>query len=207
MREEKGDNVIESVKAVRQAVGPDITLMIDVHYTWSPRQAVEKAKELEQYNVNWLEEPVWPVDDYDALGYLKDRSNILIAAGESEYTHYGFKEMISKRVVDIIQPDVTMSGGILECRKIFALAEAWNLQIATHSYCSGPGMTATIHLSLSNMRSEYVEMRYNPPEESFIQPCLRPEKGYVTVPDKPGLGVEINEDVVQKYPFKGAYYV
>ncbi len=89
------------------------------------------------------------MDDYDGLAYVKDRSNIMIAAGENEYTHYGFREMIAKRAVDIVQPDLTKSGGILECRKILALAEAWNLQIATHSLYFGPGIAATLHFSLS----------------------------------------------------------
>ena len=207
MREDKGDDTIEYVKAARQAVGPDVTLMVDAHSAWTPRQAVKKTRELEQYDVYWLEEPIWPVDDYDGLAYVRDRSNILIAAGESEYTHYGFKEMISKRAVDLVQPDAIIQGGIMELRKIFALAEAWNLQISTHSYYTGPGMAATIHLSLSNMRSEFVEIRQLPPRESFIQPSLRPVDGYVTVPNKPGLGVEINEDVVGKYTMsKGADY-
>lgn len=192
---------MESVKAVRQAVGSDIVLMVDVNGAWTPRQAVERVKELEQYGVLWLEEPVSPMDDYDGLAYVKDKSNILIAAGENEYTHYGFREMIVKRAVDIIQPDVIKSGGILECRKIFALAEAWNLQIATHSFYFGPGVAATLHLSLSNMRSEYIEINALPLEASFIQPSLRPEKGYFTAPDKPGLGVEIDEDVVKRNPY------
>lgn len=207
MREDKGDDTIKYVEAVRQAVGPDITLMVDAHSAWSPRQAVEKTRQLEQYDIYWLEEPIWPVDDYDGLAYVRDRSNIRIAAGESEYTHYGFKEMITKRAVDVVQPDAIIQGGIMELRKIFALAEAWNLQISTHSYYTGPGMAATIHLSLSNMRSEFVEIRQLPPKESFIQPSLRPEEGYVTVSDKPGLGVEIDEEVVSKYAMsKGADY-
>ncbi len=193
---------IESAKAVRQAVGYDTVLMFDANGAWwSLRQAVEKAKELEQYGVLWLEEPVWPVDDYDGLAYVKNKTDILIAAGENEYTHYGFREMIAKRAVDFIQPSVTRSGGILECRKIFALAEAWNLQIEPHSPYLGPGLAATLHLSFSNMRTEYVEIKYSPPEAPFIQPSLRPERGYVTVPDKPGLGIEINEDVVKRYPY------
>ena len=115
--------------------------------------------------------------------------------------------MITRRAVDLVQPDPIIQGGIMELRKIFALAEAWNLQISTHSYYTGPGMAAAIHLSLSNMRSEFVEIRQLPPEKSFIQPSLRPEKGYVTVPDKPGLGVDIDEDVVRKYAMsKGADY-
>jgi len=194
-----GDTVIESVKAVRQAIGYDIVIMVDVNGAWTPRQAVEKAKELEQYGVLWLEEPVWPVDDYDGLAYVKDKSNIPLASGENEHTHYGFREMIAKRAVDIIQPIVLQAGGILECRKIFALAEAWNLKISTNSFFFGPGVAATIHLGLSNMRSEYVEANAVPLEASLIQPPLRPEKGYVTVPDKPGLGIEIDEDVVKKY--------
>ena len=197
-----GDTVIETLKLIRQAIGYDIVLMVDViDGAWIPRQAVEKAKEMEQYGVFWLEEPVWPTDDYDGLAYVKDKSNIPIAAGENEYTHYGFREMIAKRAVDIVQPSVTKAGGILECRKIFALTEAWNLQIEPHSPYLGPGIAATLHLSLSNMRSEYVEIKYSPPEAPFIQPSLRPERGYVTVPDKPGLGIEIDEDVVKKYSY------
>ena len=180
-----------------------MVLMVDVNGAWTPRQAVEKAKELEEYGVFWLEEPVCPMDDYDGLAYVRDKSSVLIAAGENEYTHYGFKEMIARRAVDIIQPDVIKSGGILECRKIFALAEAWNLQIATHFFCFGLGMAATLHLSLSNMRSEYVEVNALPLEASFIEPHLRPEGAYITVPDKPGLGVEIDEDVLRRYPYTG----
>lgn len=195
---------VESVvKTVRKAIGYDIVLMVDVNGAWTPRQAVEKIKELEQYRVLWVEEPIWPMDDYDGLAYVKDRSNIMIAAGENEYTHYGFREMIAKRAVDIVQPDLTKSGGILECRKILALAEAWNLQIATHSLYFGPGIAATLHFSLSNMRSEYVEIGFVSPEASFIQPPLRPERGYLAVSDKPGLGVEIDEAVVERYLYIG----
>ncbi len=196
-------NDIESVKAVRQAVGPDTVLMVDVNGAWTPREAVKKADELAEYGVFWLEEPVSPMDDYDGLAYVREKSSILIAAGENEYTHYGFKDMITKRAVDIIQPDVIKAGGLLECRKIFALAEAWNLQIATHNFCFGPGVAATLHLSLSNTIIEYVEVNALPLEVFFIQPHLRPEKGYITLPDKPGLGIEIDEYVVKKYPYTG----
>ncbi len=194
---------IESAKAARQAVGDDIVLMFDVNGAWTPQQAVVKSRALEQYGVLWLEEPVWPTDDYDGLAYVRSKTNIPIAAGENEYTHYGFKGMIEKRAVDIVQPSVTKAGGIMECRKIYTLAEAWNLQIEPHSPYLGPGIAATAHLCLSNMRSEYIEIKYSPPVEPFIQPSFRPEKGYVTVSDKPGLGIEIDEDVVKRYPYIG----
>ena len=192
-------NAISSVRAVREAVGDKITLMLDVSGAWNPKQAVENAKKLEQYNIFWLEEPIWPVDDYDGLTCLRERTSILIAGGESENTHYGFRELITRHAVDIIQPDIATAGGILTCRKIFALAEAWNLQIATHSFTFGPALAAAVHLSLSNNRSEYVEVCATPIEEYYMHPTLRPEKGYLTLTDKPGLGIEIDEEVVKKY--------
>ena len=194
---------VESVKAVRQVIPDDISLMMDINGAWTPRQAVEKLKELEQYRLLWVEEPIWPMDDYDGLAYVKDKSNILIAAGENEYTRYGFREMITKRAVDIVQPDTIKSGGLLECRKILALAEVWNLQLIPHSFYFGPGVAATLHFALSNMGSEYIEIKAVPLEASFIQPSLRPERGYLAPPDKPGLGIEVDEDVVKRYPYTG----
>ena len=192
-------NAISSVKAVREAVGDTITIMLDMNGAWSPKQALENAKKLEQYNILWLEEPIGPVDDYDGLVYLRERTSILIAGGESDNTHYGFRELITRHAVDIIEPDVAAAGGISICRKIFALAEAWNLQIATHSFTFGPSLAAALHLSLSNMRSEYVEIFATPLEEFYMQPPLRQEQGYLTLPDKPGLGIEIDEEVVKKF--------
>ncbi len=196
-------NDLESVKAVRLAVGPQIDLMLDVNGAWSAREAVKMAKVLEEYGYLWLEEPVSPMDDYDGLAWVKAKSNLLIAAGENEYTLTGFKELIAKRAVDVIQPDVTKAGGILTCRKIFALIEAWNLRLAMHSYFFGPGVAATLHLSLSNMRSEFIEIHALPLEASYIQPALRPEKGYLKAPTGHGLGIEIDEAVVEKYPYAG----
>ncbi len=192
---------VESVKAVRKVIPEDITLMLDVNGIWSPRETLEKVKELEPYGLLWLEEPVCPMDDYDGLAYVTANSSIRIAAGENEYTHYGFREMIEKRSVDILQPDVIKAGGLLECRKILTLAETWNLQLIPHSFCFGPGIAATLHFSLSNMRSEYIEINAVPLEQSYIQPPLRPENGYLMPTGKPGLGIEIDEDVINNHPY------
>jgi L-alanine-DL-glutamate epimerase-like enolase superfamily enzyme len=95
-----------------------------------------------------------------------------------------------------------MTGGITACRKIFALAEAWNLDLATHSFFFGPGIPASVHLSLSNIHSEWVEINAVPLESYFIDPAYRPEKGYLSAPNKPGLGFEVDWDVVKKYAIK-----
>ena len=192
-------NAIESIKMVRDVVGYDITLMLDVSGAWNPKQAVENAKKLEPYNILWLEEPIWPVDDYEGLKYLRERTIIQIAGGESENTHFGFRELITRQAVDVIQPDTLTAGGISSCRKIFALAEAWNLQIATHSFTFGPALAAAVHLSMSNTKSEFVELCATPLEDYYMQPPLRQEKGYLTLSNKPGLGIEIDEQVVKKY--------
>jgi L-alanine-DL-glutamate epimerase-like enolase superfamily enzyme len=191
------------VKAVRELIPEDVDLMLDVNGFWSPRETIIKTKELEEYRLLWLEEPVLPMDDYEGLAYVTANSNIRIAAGENEYTRYGFKEMVTKRAVDILQPDVIKAGGILECRKILTLAEAWNLQLIPHSFCFGPGIAATLHFSLSNMSSEYIEVNAVPLELPYIEPSLRPEGGYLKASGKPGLGIEIDEDVVKSHPYTG----
>jgi L-alanine-DL-glutamate epimerase-like enolase superfamily enzyme len=196
-------NDMESIKAARMAVGPNIDLMLDVNGAWKVYEAVKMAKVLEEYGYLWLEEPVLPMDDYDGLAEVRESADLMIAAGENEYTLSGFKELIAKRAVDIVQPDVTKAGGILACRKIFALVEAWNLRLAMHSYCFGPGIAATVHLSLSNLLSEYVEIHALPLEAYYMHPEMRPEKGYITAPVGPGLGIEIDEDVVRQYPYEG----
>jgi L-alanine-DL-glutamate epimerase-like enolase superfamily enzyme len=193
--------VVETVRAVRNAIGAEITLMIDVNGAWTPRQAVERIKELKPYGLLWVEEPVHPMDDYDGLAYVRDRSSVMIAAGENEYTHYGFKELVSRRAVDVLQPDVTKSGGLLACRKIMALAEAWNLQVIPHSFYYGPGVAATLQFALSSMTTEYVEIHQVPLQASFIQPTLRPEQGYLSAPAKSGLGIDVDEHVVMQHRY------
>ena len=122
----KLDGNLNIRNGIRKEIGDDIAIMVDVNGPWTPREAVEKIKEMAEYNVLWIEEPVCPMDDYEGLAYVRDNVPVRIAAGENEYTHYGFRQMITQRAVDILQPDVIKAGGIGVCRKILALAEAWN---------------------------------------------------------------------------------
>jgi D-arabinonate dehydratase len=192
---------IESLKLTRKEVGDNVVIMVDINGHWAPREAVEKIKEMADYNVLWIEEPVSPMDDYDGLSFVRERSTVRIAAGENEYTHYGFKQMITQRAVDILQPDIIKAGGIGVCRKILALAEAWNIQLIPHSFYFGPGVAATLHFATSSMSSDYVEINAVPLEAFPIEPTLRPVNGFLKVPDGPGLGIEIDEAVVKKYPY------
>jgi L-alanine-DL-glutamate epimerase-like enolase superfamily enzyme len=190
---------LESVERTRREIGLDIELAVDVNGAWTPRQAVAMARRMEALDVRWLEEPVGPMDDYDGLRFVRDRIDIMIAAGENEYTHFGFKALIEKGAADLLQPDVTKSGGLLACRKVLAMAEAWNLLVIPHSFYYGPGAAATAHFVLANPLSDEMEVNVVPLANDFIVPSFRPVDGKVTVTDTPGLGIEIDEDVLTHY--------
>jgi len=197
----KDDRVI-CTKAVRDAVGDDVDVMLDVNGAWTPWQELKAIRQLEKYNLTWLEEPIWPIHDYSSLAWLRTKTDIPIAGGENEFTVHGFKKIVEAHPYDLIQPDVIMTGGISSMKKIFALAEGWNIDFATHSFFFGPDIPASVHLSLSNVRNEWVEINAVPLESYFIQPAYRPEKGWLTDPDKPGLGFDVDWDVVNKYLVK-----
>ena len=120
------------VKAVRKAIGDDIDLLVDANEAWDVNNALRFIRAVEPYNIYWLEEPLAP-DDTDGYVRLTRQSSIPIAAGENEYTRYGFKELIVNNAVNVVQPDVTRMGGISEWMKVAAIASAWNMPCVTHA--------------------------------------------------------------------------
>ena len=194
---------VASVRTVRETVGDGIELMMDASGGWTPREAAAMVDALKDFGLNWLEEPLAKMDDYEGLARLRKKAHMAIAAGENEYTVGGFKAMFTAGAVDIAQPDAIKSGGIGQCRKIFALAEAYNIQTTTHSFYYGPGLAATLQLCFSNPLSDLIEINALPLTESFIQPDIRPENGYFFPPKQPGLGVALDENVVKKHRYEG----
>jgi len=190
---------LESVREARRAIGETTELALDVNGCWTPREALTMSRRLEEWNLRWLEEPINPMDDYDGLRFLRERSNLLIAAGENEYTHYGFKALIEKQAADLLQPDIIKAGGLLCGRKILAMAEAWNLHVIPHSFYYGPGVAATAHFVMANPLSDEMEINASPLQHDFMIPPLRPVAGQLTVSDRPGLGIELDEDVINHH--------
>jgi L-alanine-DL-glutamate epimerase-like enolase superfamily enzyme len=188
-----------SVRAVRDAVGPDITLMLDASGAWTPREALRMAEALADYDLAWLEEPLAAMDDYEGLRWLRDRSPVPIAAGENEYTHMGFREMIARRAVDVVQPDVIKAGGIAATRRIIALAESFDLDVSPHCFYYGPGIAATLHVCLATPRARYVEI--NPLElvHDIMTPALRPVGGQLAPPTGPGLGISLSDSLLREF--------
>ncbi len=192
---------VESVRAAREAVGPDIGLMLDANCPWTPGEALEFARALEPYNLRWLEEPVWPPEDRDGLARVRRESPIPIAAGENESSVFGFRDLIATGAADVLQPDVPKAGGIGETQKILALATAANLPVALHSWFYGPALAATLHVAAAMGGAMPVEVAEGELEAPTFAPAIVVRDGWVEPPIGPGLGVEVDEETLRRYPY------
>ena len=192
---------VESVKAAREAVGPDVALMLDANCPWTPAEALAMARALEPYDLTWLEEPVWPPEDRAGLAWLRRESPVPIAAGENESTLIGFRDLIAAGAVDVLQPDVPKAGGIGETRKILALAQAANLPVALHSWFFGPALAATLQVAAAMGGSMPVEIAEGEPEAPTMTPDVVVQDCWVELPAGPGLGIELVEETLRRYPY------
>ncbi|MFK8251808.1 mandelate racemase/muconate lactonizing enzyme family protein [Ancylobacter terrae] len=183
---------------VRAAIGPDVALMFDAGGAWTPRDALDAAHVLAVHDVLWLEEPVSAMADYAGIAWLASRSPVRIAGGENEYGAGGFVQPIERRSFDVLQPDIIKCGGISETRKILALAEAHNIEVALHCYCHGPGLLATAHLSLATPGIEWLEIVPTEIAIGVLDAPLRVIDGKVCVPDTPGLGAKLDYSTFSK---------
>ncbi len=190
---------VESLKLVREAVGENIGLMMDINCAWSPEKALEMADKFAPYNLKWLEEPIWPPEDFRNLARLGQKSRLPIASGENFCTVFQFKAMLDVEAAAYIQPSVIKVGGITEWRKVAALAEVYNVRIAPHSPYFGPGLLATAHLVASTPWAHSVEYYYLSFEANVFKTPPKLENGFIFLPEGPGLGLEIDPYVLQKY--------
>jgi L-alanine-DL-glutamate epimerase-like enolase superfamily enzyme len=201
------DSDIEKIREIRGAVGYDFDLLTDAgqcytDHPWSDFAALAVARKLEPFGVFWLEEPLHP-DNIEGYQRLCGATSVPIATGENEYTRFGFQQLLSPRGVDILQPDVTRSGGISECKKIAALASAYQLPCAPHSFGSGVGLMANIHFILSTANCIIVEYdrTSNPLRDDLLEEPISVENGSIGLPRATGLGVRVGEDIESRFPF------
>lgn len=199
---------IKYVKAVREAIGNDIKLMIDANHAYSYKEALELALKVEKYNISWFEEPVSP-EDYDGYRRLRLRTSIPIAGGECEYLKHGFKRLFDNDSVDIAQPDICATGGLTEAKRIASLAQTYSKDLVPHSWGTWIAISAAVHFVANldknpgRMYSEKPVMELdrteNPLRDEVVKHSLKIENGVLTVPTVPGLGVDINEEALAKY--------
>jgi L-alanine-DL-glutamate epimerase-like enolase superfamily enzyme len=189
------------VAAVRQALGPERKLMVDINCAWSPALAIQMGRAMEPYKLFWIEEPV-ATDDIRGSAEVARALGTAIAGYETEIGLYGFRELITQGAVDIVQPDLVWAGGFTECRRIAALAQAYNLMVAPHAFSSAILLVAAMHLLASIPNGLVLEFDQNPHalrEELLQEPIRVDADGFVTLPERPGLGVELNAAAVERY--------
>jgi len=198
---------MEYLKAVREAIGDDMVLMVDANHAYNAAEAIRLARKMEKYDVYWFEEPV-PPEDIDGYIEVKQKSNILVTGGECEFTRYGFRELITRRAVDILQPDLCGTGGFTEMMKIVAMASAWNVPVIPHVWGTNVGLAAS--LQLFAVLPHFPERRF--PAKPFFEYDRSPhpfrdkvthekfimKDDYLDIPDRPGLGITLDMDFVSK---------
>lgn len=193
---------IDAVAAVRDAVGPDIDLMLDVHGRLNVPTAIHMCAELERFDLRWIEEPT-PPESIDALADVRARSRVPIASGERWYEPSRFLEALQKKAVDILQPDVSHAGGLGETKRIAHLAHAHLIPVAPHNPV-GPVMNAmTLHTSVAIPNFsifETVSMDV-PWRKELVNETLVFEDGALLAPTAPGLGVELIEEACERFPY------
>jgi L-alanine-DL-glutamate epimerase-like enolase superfamily enzyme len=192
---------VASVAAAREAVGAGVELMLDTNCPWTVEEAVRMARRLEPYALRWLEEPVWPPEDYAGLARVRAATTTSIASGENEATLFGFRELVQAGAADVVQPSVTKVGGLLEWKKIATLATAAGVTLVPHSYYFGPGLAATLHAVASTPGVPYIEFGAGELAPSLCVTPIRCVDGAVDVEDRPGLGADPDPDVIARHPY------
>ncbi|MEA2531341.1 MAG: D-arabinonate dehydratase [Thermomicrobiales bacterium] len=195
------DEDVERVRAVREAVGPKVKIAVDANNAWTAPVALKFMREVEPLDIAWLEEPV-ATEDLVGSAELAHQLDTPIAGYETETGLPGFRELIVRQAVDIVQPDAIWTGGITECRKVAALAQAFHLPVVPHVFSSGLSTIANMHLIASLPNAGLLEFDQNPNplrSELFEEPIEVGADGTVKLPERPGLGVKLNQATIDKY--------
>lgn len=187
---------VANVRAVREAVGPEVDLLIEVHRRLAPMHAIRVARMMEEFKPFWYEEPV-PSENIPALAEAKGKINIPVVTGEALYTKAAFREVFERRAADIINPDVCNCGGILELKEIAAMAEPYYIAVSPHNYNSttiGLASTMQVATCIPNfLITEYFVNFEEVSREISVEP-FTVEDGYIRIPTGPGLGLELKEE-------------
>lgn len=202
--QESDATIVETVAACREAIGPDMTMMVDVVYGWpDAKQALHACKRLEPYDLFFLETPL-PVDDVDGHAFLADHTPIRIASGEWLTTRHEFIDLLDRGRVDVAQPDIGRVGGLTEARRVAELAGDRGRLMVPHCWKTGIGIAASAHLAAATAHCPFIE--YLPPAlcDSALRRDVADEgltmtDGVIALPDRPGLGVELNMDTIERY--------
>jgi galactonate dehydratase len=193
------DEITNYVGAMRQAVGPDIEVALECHTRYDVESAIQIAKAVEQFRPMWLEEAV-PSDNPAVMAAVRRATRIPIACGENVYTRFGFRPFLEEQAVSLIQPDMAKAGGLLEGKKIAAMAEVYHIPIAPHGVATTLGKVAFAHVCATVPNFLILEWGGGIFNKQFtgLTDAADYRDGFVHLPDKPGIGIEVNEAAVKE---------
>jgi len=199
------ERMIQLVDMVTRAAGKDAAVAVDVHTRLDVPSAIRLVQDLAPYHLMWIEEPV-PPENIDAMREVKSRSRVPICAGENIYLRHGFRELIEKQAVDIVMPDLPKCGGLSDGRKIANLAELYYIPFAPHNVSSPIGTLASAHACASVPNFLVLEWHWN--ERPYWTTIIKEKtdiirNGYIELSDRPGIGVELDEEVARQYQWPG----
>ncbi len=202
------DHDVRMTRAVRRTIGEDVRLMVDANHAYNVADAVRYGRAVEELDIAWLEEPVVP-EDIEGYVEVKRALAIPIAGGEASFSRYGFRDMLLRRSVDILQPDVAAAGGISECKKIFDMASAFGVRCNPHVW--GTGVTLAASLQLLAVVPDVppglfpvapmleFDCTDHPIRQAVLTSPLEPQGGRIDIPDRPGLGIEIDRKALKRF--------
>lgn len=196
------DEIVAHFAAFREALGPEIDIGIDFHGRVSPAMAVRLASALEPYYPMFIEEPVLP-GNVDAMVTVARSTTIPIATGERLFTKWGFREVLEKQAATILQPDLAHAGGISEVRKIAAMAESYYAAIAPHCPLGPIALAASLHVDASI--PNFLVQEHFTTGEGYLKEPLKIVDGYIQLPDKPGLGIELDDEAIAGKVYDGSW--
>ena len=204
------DTDFRNVRLMRDILGDKIELMIDSNHAYSYNEALSLAKKIEEYDISWFEEPLSP-EYYDLHADLRNNTTIPIAGGECEYLRFGFLELLRRKSLDIIQPDLCSCGGITEAKKIANLATSYGVPIIPHTWGSGIGIHVALQFiaSLESLPGRLIEEPFliefdqteNKIRDYLTTPKIKIVDGMIEIPEEPGFGVDVDERFLYDFTY------
>ncbi len=192
------------MRQYREAVGNDVDLCIEIHRRLKPFEAITLAKGIEQYNPFFYEDPTMP-ENFDSMQYIAEHIDLPIATGERFNNLQEFAMILSRKAASFVRPDVCMCGGISATKKVAALAEAFDVGVIPHNPLSPVSTAACLQVGAAIPNfviQEYPKGEGEPPRTEILENSIKLEKGYLIVPDTPGIGIELIDGAAEKFPFK-----
>jgi len=198
-QDEKTD--IALVREARRGLGDDGDLLIDAGLVWDAKTAIQRARAFSEYKIFWLEEPLLP-DDYDGYRKLSEATEVRIAAGEEESNRQSFLELMDRGKIDVVQVDLTRVGGFTEAMKVASLAVDRGLPVVNHGFTTFINVAAALHF-LNSIPNSFI-LEFVVEEETTLRDYITKQRivardGMLDIPDAPGLGIELNEEAIEKY--------